>query len=213
MNNIEKAAAFLREQFENSAYLKLDPAQKNYRLEHAYRVANLCRLVAEKEGLDAEGLAIGGLLHDVSYREPMDSQEAWQDHGRTAARIARPFLETLDLTAEQVQEICYGIAVHVDDKADFPGENTVFARTIGDCDNLDRYDAYRIYETLENDGYSKLSLEEKKKLVERRLEGFSRCLEMELATRTASEIWQEEMKFAMAFYERLQKQLENSRLL
>ena len=182
MNNIEKAAAFLREQFENSAYLKLDPTQKNYRLEHA-------------------------------YREPMASQEAWQDHGRTAARIARPFLETLDLTAEQVQEICYGIAVHVDDKADFSGENTVFARTIGDCDNLDRYDAYRIYETLENDGYSKLSLEEKKKLVERRLEGFSRCLEMELATRTASEIWQEEMKFALAFYERLQKQLENSRLL
>jgi hypothetical protein len=30
---------------------------------------------------------------------------------------ARPFLETLGLAEERINDICYGIAIHVDDKA------------------------------------------------------------------------------------------------
>ena len=36
-----------------------------------------------------------------------------------------------------------GIAIHVDDEADFEGERTALALTIGDCDNIDRFDTYR----------------------------------------------------------------------
>ena len=62
--------------------------------------------------------------------------------------MARPFLETLDLSPEQVDEICYGIAIHVDDQADFPGERSPLALSIGDADNIDRFDVYRIHEQL-----------------------------------------------------------------
>lgn len=37
-----------------------------YRLAHSYRVANIGKEIAEKEGLNVEDLMIACLLHDVS---------------------------------------------------------------------------------------------------------------------------------------------------
>ena len=72
-------------------------------------------------------MTIACLLHDVSYCRAMLDQDTWKDHGRSSARIARPFLESLGLEPGAVEEMCYGIAIHVDDAADFPGERTAFA--------------------------------------------------------------------------------------
>ena len=66
---------------------------------------------------------------------------------------------------ERIQEICYGIAIHVDDKADFEGERTPLALSVSDADNLDRFDAYRIYQGLEFKVYSKIPLHEKRETV------------------------------------------------
>ena len=63
---IIKTEAFLRETFDNSLWLKEFPPDKNYRLEHSFRVANAARLIAEGEGMDVEGLVIAGLLHEIS---------------------------------------------------------------------------------------------------------------------------------------------------
>ncbi len=210
MDRIEKTEAFLREKLSSGEYMRANPDALAYRIEHSYRVANLGRDIARAEGFDAEAMTIACLLHDVSYCETFGGEAGWREHGRRAAAIARPFLETLELRPEQVGEICYGIAIHVDDEADFPGERTPFALTIGDADNLDRFDAYRIYERLENDRFSKMSLPEKAERVEQRLADFERLRGVPLATETAKRIWEERLDFAAAFYEKLRGQLRGS---
>ena len=40
-------------------------------------------------------------------------------------------------------------------------ENTPFALSVGDADNIDRFDAYRIHETLTRDSFLQMSYDEK----------------------------------------------------
>jgi len=54
----------------------------------------------------------------------------------------------IGINPSEVDEICYGIAIHVDGKSDFKGEKTPLALSIGDADNIDRFDVYRIYDGL-----------------------------------------------------------------
>ena len=155
-------------------------------------------------------MTIACLLHDVSYCRAMLDQDTWKDHGRASARIARPFLEGLGLEPEAVEEMCYGIAIHVDDAADFSGERTAFARTVGDADNIDRFDVYRLYETLESMSFSKLSLGEKQAHVSSTLERLEKFWEMPLATSAATALWQERIGVYRDVYRRLAGQLSAS---
>lgn len=150
---------------------------------------------------------IACLLHDVSYAEPLDTEQAWREHGRRSAAIARPFLETLALPEPLIGEMCYGIAIHVDDMADFAGERTPLAVSVGDADNLDRFDVYRIYEALENMRFSKRPLEEKLSHVERMEEKLKRLSALSMETPTATRLWAERISFQRAFCRRLGEQL------
>lgn len=209
---IEKTAAFLHSVFDGGSWMKEHPLEKSYRLEHSFRVANVARLIAEGEGMDVEGLVIAGLLHDISYSEEWGSQEEWWNHGRRSAQIARPFLESLGLESSRIQEICYGIAIHVDGKADFPGEDTVFARSVGEADDVDRYDVYRIYEGMQFDRFSEKSLEEKEIWLEEKLKWVETRLTDGAATETARRMLTERLNYQKDFYIRLQEQLGKSRL-
>lgn len=210
MTSLEQAEQFLKETYEKSEYLTAHPADKMYRLEHSYRVANIAREIARKEGLPQEELTIAGLLHDISYCDTFRSEEDWMDHGRKSARMVRDFLEKAGFSREMTEEICYGIAIHVDDEADFVGERTAFAQTVGDADNIDRFDAYRIYEKLQYRGFSERSLEEKKKLVSETLERLKKYKQEEFGTRTATEMWRGRIAFWAEFYRKLWDQLANS---
>lgn len=207
---IEKTEAFLKEIFDGSGYLTAHPEAKAYRLEHTYRVANLGRDIARREGFDETEMVIACLLHDVSYCEDF-GENGWIEHGRRAADIARSFLRELGLPKDRIADICYGIAIHVDDKADFPGERTPFALSVGDADNLDRFDAYRIHETLYHDGFLDLPYEEKLALTEKRLARLRELRDMEMGTQAAKEIWIERIGFYISFYERLLSQLKTSK--
>lgn len=207
---IEKTEAFLKEKFDGAGYLNAHPDAKAYRLEHTYRVANLGRQIAQREGFDETELVIACLLHDISYCEDF-GENGWLEHGRRAADIARPFLRALGLPEDRIADICYGIAIHVDDKADFEGERTPFALSVGDADNLDRFDAYRIHETLFHDGFLELPYEEKLALTEKRLARLRELRTMEMGTRAAKEIWEERIGFYISFYERLLAQLRSSK--
>ena len=209
-NRIEKTKAFLLQKFDENPYYADHKAKKDYRIEHTMRVANIGKQIAEAEDMDTEALVIACLLHDVSYCEEMKEKEDWLNHGRRAAAIARPFLESLQFEPEKVREICYGIAIHVDDKADFAGERTPLAVSVGDADNLDRFDAYRIYETLEWKGYSKIPFLEKKQLVADMLKDLDRLYCTALETAFATELWRERIDFYRAFYRKLADQLANS---
>ena len=207
---IHRTEEFLKEKFSKSETLATDPAACAYRLEHSYRVANIAKSIAEAEGFDVTCAVVAGLLHDVAYCEEMPDREAWKNHGRRSAAIARPFLQELGLSAEEIHEICYGIAIHVDDEADFPGQRTAFAETVGDADNIDRFDAYRIYETLQTVGFSKMTLAEKQDQVSSMLSRLNSLREMKLGTAAAKILWQQRLDDYIAFYEKLRDQLNHS---
>lgn len=175
------------------------------------RVANIGKIIAENEGLDVETLTIGCLLHDISYVNTFDTEEDWLNHGRNAAKIARPFLETLQFSESRVNEICYGIAIHVDDKSDFRGEATALAVSIGDCDNIDRFDVFRIYENLENKSFSKLPYQEQLEYILKYIDGLNRLKDMKMATTIAKKMWVDKINFQIEFYERMKAQFEYSK--
>ena len=207
---ITKTEAFLKDTFTASTYLQSHPTDRDYRLEHSYRVANIAKAIAEAEGFNVTYAVIAGLLHDIAYCEEMVSREDRLNHGRRSAAIARPFLESLGLPADAVNEICCGIAIHVDDEADFEWERTPFCETVGDADNIDRFDVYRIYETLEYLKFSEMNLADKREKVESTIEKLNRFKEMKLGTVTAKNLWIQRLDYYIGFYEKLKAQLENS---
>ena len=207
----ELTAKFLKDEL--SKMIELFPEEKRaieYRYEHSLRVASIALDIDKKEGLDEDRCYIGALLHDLGYSVPYDNPKEYVNHGRIGAKLARPFLESLGYSEEEVNEICYGIAIHVDDKADFEGKRTALAVTIGDADNIDRYDAFRIYDRLTWVDYKNLSLEKQKEHVDTVLSSLNKYLDYECATRTATLMWKEKISFQLEFYNRLKKQIENS---
>lgn len=212
MNNdwIQQTESFLLDRYDASRYFNSHPDAKAYRLEHTYRVANIGRQIARAEGFDVTEMVIACLLHDVAYGIDFEGQRDWFDHGRTGARIARPFLEDLGLPKDRIEDICYGIAIHVDDVADFDGERTLFALTISDADNIDRFDVCRLYESLQNEDFGKLSLSVKLNYVEERLFRLHDLRKLPFATRTAKQLWEANIDFYVHFYEKLCEQLLHS---
>lgn len=205
---IRKTKEFLRAKLAESPYFLKFPAKGEYRLEHSFRVARIAGEIARAEQLDEESAVIAGLLHDVSYCREFEGHDDWMNHGRDAARIARPFLEELGLPQNSVEEIAYGIAIHVDGEADFEGTRTPIALTVMDADNIDRFDVYRIYEMMEHVGYSRLRSAEKRAYVHMVLCILERYEKMELATKAATELWRERISYYCVFYRKLLAQLD-----
>ena len=205
----EKAERFLKLRFDDAIYLNENPDAKAYRLEHTYRVANIGREIAQKEGFNETEMVIACLLHDISYCEEF-GEDGWLEHGRRAACIARPFLTKLGLAKDRINDICYGIAIHVDDKADFAGERTPFALSVGDADNIDRFDVYRIHETLANDGFLSMDFEQKLQYCQKRLGKLRELTDMQMGTENAGEMWRSRLSFYILFFEKLVGQLEYS---
>ena len=203
---IEQTEAFLKRKFDAAVYLNAYPDAKAYRLEHSFRVANIARQIAQREGFDETELVLAGLLHDVSYCEEF-GEDGWIEHGRRAARIARPFLTELGLKKDRVDEICFGIAIHVDDEADFPGERTPFALSVGDADNIDRFDVYRIHESLTGDSFLGMALPQKQQYAQKRLSRLRELLDLPMGTKTAEALWRSRLSFYSSFFEKLVEQL------
>ena len=203
---------FLKRKFDESEYFSDKKSEKDYRFEHSVRVANIGKIIAEKEGMDIEAMVIACLLHDIAYINKFESREEARNHGRYSAKIARPFLEEIGMEPETIGDICYGIAIHVDDKADFPGERTAFALSIGDADNIDRFDAYRIFENLTWVKYDEMDISEKKEHVQKVLERLESYKNLDFATETGKNMWLEKLDYQIGFYEKLLFQIENSEL-
>ncbi len=207
---INKTVEYLYKKFDESEYLTNNPDSKAYRLEHSFRVANIGRQIAEKEGFDETEMTVACLLHDISYCETF-GEDGWINHGRRAAKIARPFLTELGFAKDRVDDICYGIAIHVDDLADFEGERTPFALTVGDADNIDRFDAYRIHETLCAEHFLDLDLAGKTENVKNKTAKLKKWEAQTFSTETAERMWRERISFYLLFYAKLSSQLNNSK--
>ena len=208
--NIRKTQDFVRSSFESCPWFAENPADGAYRLEHSFHVARIGCEIARREGLDEEGLILACLLHDIAYSREIPAG-GWNEHGRVGAAIARPFLESLGLSPEKINEICYGIAIHVDDTADFEGERSALALSVGDADNIDRFGAFRIYDSLRYAGFYDMTLEEKLDWTARRIPALERLRSFEFATGTAGELWLENLNYQIDYFTRLLRQLEDSK--
>ncbi|MBL4936985.1 HD domain-containing protein [Clostridium sp. YIM B02515] len=203
MNNELKARGFLKRHIWSQD--KISESDKRYRYEHSLRVAAVGRKIAVSEDLDKEALTLGCILHDVGT---FDSRNNPREHGRVSAKIAREFLKTLDLPKEKVEEICYGIAIHVDDKADFHGEKTILNESISDSDNIDRFDSYRIYDTLRYLRFHEMTVDEQLDYLNKVIPKLKGYTKQEFATKTATAMWTDNVSFQIQFYERLKCQLQ-----
>lgn len=200
-----QALDFLRERFLSSD--AMDAAARSYRFRHTLRVAELGRRIARAEGLSEDALVVGCLLHDLAYSEVMPDEAAWRGHGRRSAALARPFVETLALPDADREALLFGIAIHVDDVSGFPGECSPLACSIGDCDNLDRFDVYRVYEQLERVGFSTLDADAQRAFVAKAQAHLRHCENAPVSTATARALWQDRLAFQNEFYRRLSAQL------
>ena len=200
-----QALDFLRERFLSSD--AMDAAARSYRFRHTLRVAELGRRIARAEGLSEDALVVGCLLHDLAYSEVMPDEAAWRGHGRRSAALARPFVETLALPDADREALLFGIAIHVDDVSGFPGEHSPLACSIGDCDNLDRFDVYRVYEQLERVGFSTLDADAQRAFVAKAQAHLRHCENAPVSTATARALWQDRLAFQNEFYRRLSAQL------
>ena len=81
---------------------------------------------------------------------------------------------------------------------------------MGDADNIARFDAYRIYETLEYMKFSEMPLEEKREKVISTIDRLVRYKDMKLGTATAKNLWIQRLDYYIGFYEKLKAQLESS---
>lgn len=207
--NIRKTLDFVKAGFDSCPYFAESPADGQYRFEHTLRVAHIGAEIARKEGLDEEALTIACLLHDIAYSKEIPAG-GWNEHGRVGTRMARPFLESLELKPETVNEILYGIAIHVDDVADFEGERTPLALSVSDADNIDRFGTFRIYDALRYAGFYEMSLDEKLSWVQNRIPALERIRPVDFATGTARAMWLENIDYQILFFSRLLRQLEES---
>lgn len=171
----------------------LSPESLDYRWKHTLRVTQYGKMIATEEKADSEIVLAACILHDLAKFVPSDHGV---EHGRIGARLARPFLQTLDYSPEQIDNICFSIAVHVDDKADFAHPETIESKIVSDADNIDRFGAYRVLMRFHEDldAYEKLiaSAEQRlltlKKYRERNIMGtpsgnrlFNQQLDMQIA--------------------------------
>lgn len=207
--NIELAINYLKTEFDSSEYFSNRPDERAYRLSHSIRVANIGAEIARLENMNVEAMTIACLLHDISYKDAFKTDEDWKNHGRASARDVRRFLSDLDIKESVKQEICFGIAIHVDDHADFEGLRTEFAQTIGDSDNIDRFDVYRIYDNLQYSNFSGMTPGQQLEHVEKKLKRLRELKSLEFGTKTATNMWLERLDYQIDFFVKLKEQLRS----
>jgi uncharacterized protein len=163
-----------------------------YRWKHTLRVAQFGKVIAENESADLELIVAACLLHDVAWFDT--TAENNREHGRIGAEKARPVLENLGYDREQIENICYAVASHVDE--DNP--NTLEAKVLSDADNVDRFGPYRILQWCFADieDYDKLAA----KLSERipRLEDYRK--KNPLFTTTGQQLFAEQLTLQIRFF-------------
>lgn len=135
---LDRTQKFLHDHLCESGH---DHNEVKYRYEHSLRVANIGLELATLENANKKITVLGCLLHDVGKFDTNDNME----HGRISGKVARNFLETLDLSQKEMDDICYAIDMHVDGKSGYEYEETIESKIVSDSDNIERFGAYRIF--------------------------------------------------------------------
>lgn len=204
-DNIKKTAAFIEEKLLSES--NGDRYDWPYRYEHSIRVAGIGQKIAREEGFDEEALIIACLLHDIGYIVCKTNEDHYV-HGRLSAEIARDFLTSIGLEPERIETICYGIKIHTEPEENYERTPTPFEISVGDADDIDRFDAYRLYSYL----HHSCKLHDMRAIpilecAEKRLERYEEYMKRECGTKTATLLWREKISFQMNYFKRLKAQM------
>lgn len=181
--------------------------QYQARWEHTLRVADIGRRIARAEGLDEEALYIACLLHDIGYLRCKTEQD-FEHHGSLSADMARAFLESIRYQPDMIDAICYGIEIHTEREEDYRRPATAFELSVGDADNIDRFDIYRLCLNLIYEKLEQKSPEDVIPLCTRRIGLYTRYKSTPVGTSSARRMWDECLDAQIAFYTRLLHQME-----
>lgn len=204
--------------WEHLAAAGVSDGATRYRFEHSLRVAKIGRAVAERAFLDVELLELGCLLHDVGKFDA----EKGVDHGRAGALVVRNWFDEVGFTGSAADEVVQGIAMHVDglfdprDDDQGTGKNSAgipylrFDRTpgpvaasISDCDNIDRFSAYRIADTLNYVRFMEKSTDEQREFIEGYLHNVRGLYDYECSSDSAQDMWIDRLDFQQEYFVRL----------
>lgn len=179
-----------------------------YRYEHTLRVAAIGKRIAIEEKLPVEALIIGCLLHDIGYSQ-CETAEECNKHAEFGEKVARAYLEKLNLPKELKESIGRGILIHDGDFSQIDGAPTTFELCIRDADDIDRFDALRM-------GMSaKLVIGEHPvcDIINNcinRIKSLEPMLQHECATKTANRLWQANITYQLDYFKRLLEQMEST---
>ena len=182
-----------------------------YRYEHSLRVAAVGREIARAEGFDEEAMVLACLLHDIGYAR-CRTREDYDHHGALSADMAREWLTENGYDQEKTETICYGILAHTEYPEKLPRPCTPFEESVGDADNIDRFDALRMADTLAYFDLMKKRPAEILELCCRQIGRYESYQEMTLGTRTAEALWRDRLDYQLEFYRRLTRQMTQTNL-
>lgn len=203
---VETTQSYVKKRFLTEMLPETGP---QYRYAHTLRVAELGRRIARAEGLDEEMLVLGCLLHDIGYVQ-CTSHADYDDHGLLSARIAADFLVKQGYDPAKTESICYGIRIHTLAEEKRPRSPTVLEASVDNADDLDRFDAYRLYDWLRWLKPEQLSCAELQAQAGRWLQRCRRYAQMRLATPTANRLWQERLALYTDYFTRLCGQMDTT---
>ncbi len=199
---LDQVAQFALAHLQAAAQEREAPAwELDYRWKHTLRVCYYGQQLAEAEGANVELTLAACLLHDVGVFEEGD----WQDHGRLGARLSRPYLQALYSPAE-AEHICYSVALHADDRADFEHPPTIESKIVSDADNIDRFDVYRLLKFCQPDIDDFDLLAARARERKQKLEDYRRRQIM--GTRSGNELFNRQLDYQIAFFDALIRQSE-----
>ncbi len=190
----------------------LRPAPENYamtyRYEHSLRVAMRGRQIAEGEGWEPEPLVIACLLHDIGYPECKTMEELLKYHPAYSAEIAGLFLKNINYDSGLAESICRAVELH-DQIENLPTDASAFELSVRDADDLDRFDAMRVYMK----GGSMIGENNAADIAEGcrlKLRQIEEAHGRVCGTGTAKRLWEEQLSMRKGYYEALLGQVEKT---
>jgi len=197
---IEQVVIFAKEKRDLALVESPDYAARlKYRWQHTLRVVHYGKKLAAKENANAEIVTVACLLHDIAK---LSDRSRNVEHGRIGAKMAHPFLKELGYAEEDVENICYSIASHVDGKADFEHPLTIEAQIVSDADKIDRLSSYRMMLALGK--FVDSEYETFIATVKKRLSKSQRASkEWRVQTKSGQDLFQQQISAQAVFLERL----------
>jgi uncharacterized protein len=117
-----------------------------HNLDHAFRVYNLCLLIAKYEkDVDLEILIPSALLHDIARVEESQDKTGKIDHAVLGSVIAEDILRNLEYEEDKIEKIKHCIISHRFRTGNEP--NSIEAKILFDSDKLDAIGASGIART------------------------------------------------------------------